>query len=190
MSLLHAVLKFRSGTCQVNLATPASPFLRFTMSLETSEDVVQYQVPREKLEIAFRRIFVTPRVKRSVLFCLAFGTFGVVMGKLSQLWPLAFIVFGVVFGVIMYRYSKKWIAQHPEFLEPQTLTFGPQRFSVTNSAVSVGWPWERVKRIREYDDVIILSVDTFGTGALIFKNALTPEQLTRLRSYLERAAVN
>ncbi len=75
------------------------------------------------------------------------------------------------------------VAQHPEFLETQTVSFDSIGISISNTVMSVQMPWKRVRNVTDTKNFYVFRFDTFGSGAIIPKRALTAEQSEQLLSF-------
>ncbi|HEX8372013.1 MAG TPA: YcxB family protein [Chthoniobacterales bacterium] len=93
------------------------------------------------------------------------------------------IIFPFVFLLLYRRMVYKIVAQHPEFLESQTMSFDDSGICISNSVTRVQWPWSRVRGVTNSNDFYVFRFDTLGSGVIIPKRALTAQQTEQLLSY-------
>jgi YcxB-like protein len=124
-----------------------------------------------------------PRVIVSMALIFLFGVGTLALRPERRIVPLGMMVFPVVFLVLYRRMVNRIVAQHPEFLETQTMSFNDSGISITNSVTSVRWPWSRIRGVTDSRDFYVFRFDTLGSGAVIPKRALSAEQADRLLSH-------
>jgi hypothetical protein len=100
---------------------------------------------------------------------------------------LPFFVFPPLFVFFYRRAIRNMVRQHPEFLEEQLLSFNAEGISISNSTLSVHWPWSRVKEISDSGEFLLIKADQFGSGGILPKRAITPQEQQRILAYAKDA---
>src|SRR5262245_49254518 len=113
------------------------------------EHPIAYQLTREEAIAQFWRLMLRPRL--IVLMALSFlGGVGVL--TITSPWePGAWGVIGypLVALVFFRRAAHNLVAQHPEYLEPQTVSFDEAGITFANSVARVHWPWTRIRGVTD-----------------------------------------
>ena len=146
------------------------------------ESTCQYTVTRPEAVRQLWRLYLKPWLVILLLIMLLAGCVGTVLPGRSLL-DFALVLFPAFFFFFMWRFIRRALDQHPELLEAQTLRFGASGLSITNSAVSLQWPWNRVHSITESTDFILIRLDSLGSGAVIPKRTFTDEQREAFLAY-------
>jgi hypothetical protein len=155
------------------------------MQPEPINNTIQYQLTREETVSQLWRLLLRPTIVICLGVILLCGVgFALRPGRL--IFGIALILFPILFLILYRRMLHKVVVQHPEFLEPQTFAFDDTGFTVTNSVSRIQWPWSRVRSVADTREYIVLGLDTLGSGAIIPKRALSPQQIQLLLSHASR----
>lgn len=154
------------------------------MNAPVSPIDVQYQLTRREAVAQFFRLLCRPK---AILSGIALLLLGVVMLLRSEgnrtIWSWALIGGAIGFFVALRRTAARIVDQHPEYLEVQKLTFDQDRVCFTNSVTRVQWPWQRITKVIEKRDFILLYCGTLGTGGFVPNRAFTTEQRELFLAY-------
>jgi len=153
------------------------------MESDASDNTIQYQLTRAETISQLWRLNFRPRliVIMALIFLFGVGTLALAPERL--ILSFCMIIFPVVFLFGYREMVHSMVAQHPEFLETQTMSFDESGISITNSVIRVQWPWNRIRCVTDSNDFYVFRFDTLGSGAIIPKRALTSKQRERLLSY-------
>lgn len=153
------------------------------MESDTSDKTLQYQLTREEMVEQLWKLIFRPWLivsMASIFLC------GIGMLALRPAQPLVgrgMIIFPIVFMLLSRWWIRRIVAQHPEFLEMQTMSFDDSGLSVANSVTRVQWPWNRIRGVIDSKEFYIFRFDTLGSGAIIPKRALRAQQSEQLLAY-------
>lgn len=153
------------------------------MESDTSGTTIQYQLSREDTIAQLWRLMLLPRLRVSLAVIFLCGLGLLALGTERTTLSFVLLVAPVGFLILYRRVVHRIVAQHPEFLETQTVSFDSGGISISNTVMSVQMPWKRVRNVTDTKDFYVFRFDTFGSGAIIPKRALTAEQSEQLLSF-------
>ncbi len=153
------------------------------MESDTSGTTIQYQLSREDTIAQLWRLMLSRRIRIKLVVSFLCGVVLIALGTQRPILPFVLIVAPVGFLILSRRMAHRVVAQHPEFLETQTVSFDSIGISISNTVMSVQMPWKRVRNVTDTKNFYVFRFDTFGSGAIIPKRALTAEQSEQLLSF-------
>ena len=147
---------------------------------------IRYQVEKRDAITQMRKM--TLRRNHQIMLLLV-SLIGAGLMFVPGIFLVGFIIliFPPLFIWFFWRAIDSLIAQHPEILEEQTLQFDDAGLRIINSVLNVHWPWSRIKAIDDSGAYWLVRTDQFGSGAVIPKSALTPNQERQFLAHAKNA---
>jgi len=148
------------------------------------ENTIQYQLSRKECIGQVIRLLFRPSLIFTLGGVFLFGVLMIIFAHSGD-WPAVawiFVVSPVLMLFFLSRNARKIVDEHPELLEPQTVTFDAAGVTITNSVSRVQWPWQRVLSVKEKAGFIVLRCSSLGAGGFIPARAFAPGQRERFLS--------
>lgn len=152
-----------------------------------SEVSVHYQVDRRDV-IEQMVLLMLPTIIRVLLVLLVLGGIALFFLGENRWIAVAIAIFPLIFVFFVNHMAGKIVAEHPELLDQQTLTYDEQEIRIANSVTRIAWPWSRIRSVVDKDKFVVLRFDSLGSGAVIPKSALSGEQLSEILARARGAA--
>jgi hypothetical protein len=149
------------------------------------ENTIQYQISRKECIRQMMRIFLGPSMVLTLGVVFLFGVLLLACAHPGNRpgWAWIFVGFPVPMVFFLSRNARKIVDEHPEFLEPHTVSFDAEGVTFTNSVSRVYLTWQRILQVTEKAGFFVLRCGSFGAGRFIPTRAFTPGQRERFLSF-------